>query len=104
MTAVAYVTNKTVFDKQIDAFDRAAPAPRFESLRQAAREQFQRLPLPTRRTEDWRFTSLTPLLNVPFVLGEPASVPASALPVLPAPDALRVVLVNGAFDRSLSSP
>jgi Fe-S cluster assembly protein SufD len=99
MTVVA--EPKERFLDQFEQFDRAA-AVNFRPLRQSARGRFRALDFPTPRTEDWRFTSVAPLLNEPFELSAPAAVEARVLPALPAPDALRLVFVNGRFAPELS--
>jgi Fe-S cluster assembly protein SufD len=68
-------------------------------MRQAARERFRALPLPSARTEDWRFTNLAPLLRVPLELAEitPSDIK------LPPTDVDRIVFVNGVYQPALSS-
>jgi Fe-S cluster assembly protein SufD len=94
--------NKDRFLKQFDQFDRTMAAPKYQPLRQSARGRFRALPLPTPRTEDWRFTSIAPLLKEPFELPAAATVDAAALPAPAAADALRLVFVNGRFAANLS--
>jgi Fe-S cluster assembly protein SufD len=94
---------KTNFTRLFDAFDRTASA-KYQSLRQAARARLQSLPMPTARTEDWRFTNIVPLLDIPFELpGAAPSIDPAVLPALPTPDTLRLVFVNGCYAKSLSS-
>src|SRR5947208_1769095 len=100
MTAVAELKEKDLFARHFDQLDRAGAAPQFQALRQAARGRFRHLTFPGRRTEDWRFTNVAPLLNVAFEPAAFVDVDASVLP--PTPDALRLVFVNGVFDARLS--
>ncbi|MBI3823710.1 MAG: Fe-S cluster assembly protein SufD [Planctomycetes bacterium] len=103
--------DKTTFTKLFADFDRDA-SPRYRALRQAARERFASLPLPTTRAEDWRFTSIAPLLEMPFDL--PTELRKSVriadevlggghekLP-LAVSGSMRLTFVNGRLARSLS--
>src|SRR5262245_2315984 len=75
--------------------------PWLRRLRKAAIARFQALGFPTSRNEDWKFTSLSPLVRIPF---RPAGdsrrrVTAAELaelagPALPGP---RLVFGNGSF-------
>jgi Fe-S cluster assembly protein SufD len=49
-------------------FDRVGDTPRYRELRQAARSHFASIPLPTPRTEDWRFTNVAPIFDTQFQL------------------------------------
>jgi Fe-S cluster assembly protein SufD len=98
------IMENTTFTTLFAPFDRADATPRYRPLRQSARARLQALPLPTARTEDWRFTSVTPIVETPFELPPaPASVDERMLPGLPAPNALRLVFVNGRCVPSLSA-
>jgi Fe-S cluster assembly protein SufD len=90
--------DKTTFTQLFAPFDRAGIAPKFQPLRQSARARLQTLPLPTTRSEDWRFTNVAPLVETPFELPE-TSVDAKLPPVL---NTLRLVFVSGRFVKSLS--
>src|SRR4051812_6404406 len=96
------VEPKDRFLQQFEQLDRSSAGAKFQPLRQSARGRFRALPLPTPRTEDWRFTSIAPLLREPFELPAAAQVDVAVLPALTAPDALRLVFVNGRFARDLS--
>ena len=102
MTAVAELKDRDLFLRHFEQLDRAGAAPQFQALRQAARGRFRHLAFPGRRTEDWRFTSVAPLLNVPFEPAAFVDIAAGALPAPPTPDTLRLVFVNGVFDAKLS--
>ena len=64
---------KNVFTNLFAPFDRAGPAPRYQALRQAARARFQALPWPTARSEDWRFTSISPISETQWELSKEAT-------------------------------
>jgi Fe-S cluster assembly protein SufD len=89
-------------ERFLDLLEQAPTSGQFAKLRQAALARFRELPLPTMRTEDWRFTNIAPLLRVPFEGPTGTTGGAVALPPLPTPDTLRLVFVNGAFQRTLS--
>jgi Fe-S cluster assembly protein SufD len=93
---------KDTYLRHFDVLDRTQPAQKLAPVRHAARQKFRELPFPTPRTEDWRFTSVAPLTTTPFELGAQVGVQADALPVLSAPDAVRLTFVNGWFIRELS--
>jgi Fe-S cluster assembly protein SufD len=59
--------DKTNFTKLFAEFDRDA-SPRFRALRESARARFMEMPWPTTRTEDWRFTNVAPILEMPLEL------------------------------------
>jgi Fe-S cluster assembly protein SufD len=99
MTAVE---TKDRFLKQLEQFDRAAPAAKYQPLRHAARRHFRELSLPTLKTEDWRFTSIAPLLREPFELPAVVKFEQARLPAPTAADAMRLVFVNGKFAADLS--
>src|SRR5436190_1690417 len=94
--------SKTPFTAQFAELDRLSPASRWQPLRQQGRSRFHELPFPTTKTEDWRFTSVTPLLQQKFALPAARTVDPSALPDLSHPDAIRLTFVNGWFTPSLS--
>jgi Fe-S cluster assembly protein SufD len=100
MTAVS--ESKDRYLKLFEQFDRSAAASKYQPLRQLARGRFRALSFPTPRTEDWRFTSVAPLLQEPFELPALAKVDAGVLPAPTSADALRLVFVNGRFAAELS--
>jgi len=85
-----------------------APGPDWlRHLRQSAASRFGEIGFPTRRNEEWRFTNVSPIAEIPFNLATKAQ---SEL----TPDALRpftyagmggtqIVFVNGHFAANLSS-
>lgn len=89
------------------ALDMSAAAPAWlQDFRDQARDRWMRDPMPTRRTEHWKYTTLVPLvrgdyLRQPEALSEvcdPALVTINGL------DASRLVFVNGRYHKALSSP
>jgi Fe-S cluster assembly protein SufD len=80
-------------------FDREASA-KFRALREAARARYAAMPLPSERTEDWRFTTIAPLVETPFDL--PKLMIMHTPPVLP--DRLILDFLNGRFAGHSSSP
>jgi Fe-S cluster assembly protein SufD len=67
MTAVMedkehYLADFTAFEKDWDSANGSS----FADVRQAAIERFAELGFPTTHHEDWRFTNVTPLTQVPF--------------------------------------
>jgi Fe-S cluster assembly protein SufD len=90
----------------VDGAGSLAPAPEFvASARRSGRESFEKSGLPTTRMEDWRFTSLAPLLAHAFGHADP-SAPLSAADLEAAagkPFGPRLVFVNGRFRADLST-
>jgi Fe-S cluster assembly protein SufD len=88
------------------AVAQASPAPLLTALleqRQQAAEQLKACGIPSTGEEDWRFTDLSPLLEIPLA---PASAPSLGTPdlahlVLPEVG-MRLVFVNGRFAPELS--
>ncbi|HET7753111.1 MAG TPA: Fe-S cluster assembly protein SufD [Anaeromyxobacteraceae bacterium] len=83
---------------------RATAEPEFlAAQRRAAAEAFARLRLPTVKHEDWKYTSLAALAQIPWRAAAPASLDAAGLAALTAlPAAPRLVFVNGRYDFRLS--
>ncbi len=76
---------------------------RYLPIRESAMKYFRELPLPSSRTEDWRFTSVANLVKVPFQRASAGlSVKETDLPAMAVADAIRLVFVNGRFDGTLS--
>lgn len=86
-------------------FERQRPHDWLKNLRQAAVARFDESSFPDAQSEDWKFTSVAPLLKIPYALPDKAAVPAALRERLEAeslPDALRLVFVNGVFSSELS--
>ena len=85
----------------------APPAGPLGSLRDDAFHCFDRLGFPTTRLEEWRFTNIAPIVEVPFqapaASGGPDREVLDALP-LPRFGAPELVFVNGSFSPELSDP
>ncbi len=77
-------------------------APWVRSLRAAALDAHRELGVPTTRHEEWKYTPLRRLVERDWAAGEPG--PAVFQRELPRYDegSIRIVLVNGRFDRNLS--
>jgi Fe-S cluster assembly protein SufD len=74
-----------------------------EDLRDRGASRFAALGLPTVRDEDWRFTNVAPIGVVDFTTAEPVSGVAAQLAGFAYADApVRLVIVNGRFDTTLS--
>ncbi|PLA75157.1 Fe-S cluster assembly protein SufD [Hydrogenovibrio sp. SC-1] len=75
--------------------------------REAAQQQLLSLGLPTRKDEDWQYTSIQPLLQQDFRLSETVSTAELSLaqlePFLPDFETIRLVFVDGEFSESLSA-
>jgi Fe-S cluster assembly protein SufD len=74
--------------------------------RAKAQARFDVLGLPKPTDEDWRQTNILPVAPFLATIAQPASVAPAALDAVPlaATIPFRMVLVNGRFDASLSSP
>jgi Fe-S cluster assembly protein SufD len=90
-------------------FEAAAPQPKWLlPVRKAGLASFAAAGFPTLRDEDWRFTNVAPIAQLPFALAREAAVngaearalAAAAFANLPGP---RLVFVNGFFCAKLSS-
>jgi Fe-S cluster assembly protein SufD len=83
--------------------------PAVQRLRKSAIARFDELGFPTARTEDWRFTSVAPLVQTTFQPATPgvtpvADAPGSPLDHVPGMDAAcRIVFVNGYYAPDLSA-
>src|SRR6266508_2835553 len=74
-----------------------------EDLRTRGAAKFAALGIPTVRDEEWRFTNAAPLAAIEFAPAEPMSGAAERLQGFACTDApLRLVIVNGRFDTTLS--
>jgi len=74
-----------------------------EDLRGRGAARFAALGIPTVRDEEWRFTNVAPIGAIDFSLAEPISGTADRLNGFAYTDApVRLVIVNGRFDTTLS--
>jgi Fe-S cluster assembly protein SufD len=75
------------------------------ALRQSAIGAFRRTGFPTTRDEEWRFTSVAPIADTPFLPAPPAAVQASDVApfLVPGLDGPALVFVDGRFAPGLSN-
>jgi len=98
MTALAHGTDQYLrLFEQAEARENGSARPLLRKLRQSAIARFRELGFPAARNEDWKFTSVAPLLQVPFVAAEQAMPAPAGLPPLLSADAVRLVFVAGRF-------
>ena len=74
-------------------------------LREAARTRFAKVGFPTRRDEEWKYTSTMPIVETPFRLADGGAVSADQLSPygLGEIDHVQLVFVNGRFVPHLST-
>ncbi len=80
----------------------ASQAPWLDALRGEGRSAFDAQGLPGRRTEAWKYTRLTRLMDTAFLPGDDVAAPPQVPEALHDFDAYRVALVNGRFVSELS--
>src|SRR2546430_730411 len=100
-------------ERRVDKFERfhkpaTQPAWVFP-LRKAGIARFAERGFPTLKDEDWRFTNIAPIAELPFEpLSEPARNGLSPATISKLTfgglDALRLVFINGFYCAELSSP
>lgn len=72
--------------------------------RQAAQEKLMSKGLPTRKDEDWQYTSLLPLFKHAFTVKPAQEIALEAIqPFLPEFEAIRLTFVDGVFSEELSA-
>jgi Fe-S cluster assembly protein SufD len=95
--------------EKFSRFATAAPEPKsFSALRKAGIAGFAELGFPKLSDEDWRFTNVAPIAQLPFTLAREAVVNGAESKVLDAAvftklPGHRLVFVNGFFSAKLSS-
>lgn len=73
------------------------------SKRMAAQEQLAAMGFPTRKDEDWQYTSLVPFFKHELAVKSPGLVVLDDIkPHLPPVDTIRLVFVDGVFSEELS--
>lgn len=73
-------------------------------LRDRATLWVNKLTIPSKRDEEWRFTNLSPLVEVNFQTPDTFELPQSAVTELTLPEApIRLVFVNGVYAPQLSA-
>jgi Fe-S cluster assembly protein SufD len=92
------------FNQQAIAFADESPKASFlGDVQQAGLNQFKTLPFPTRKTEDWKYTSLFALTKQDYNRAvQNTDFNNQALFNIPELDAHRLVFVNGVFNEALS--
>ncbi len=92
----------------LSAFEQARPTllngtatPKIHAKRKAAIAEFERLGLPTRKSEDWRYTNIAAVLKKGYThtpdLRPPATLPDLSAYRIPNLDVYQVVIVNGQY-------
>lgn len=75
-----------------------------QELRDRASVWVNKLTIPTKRDEEWRFTDLSPLLKVNFQTPDKFDLPQSGVAAFILPEApIRLVYVNGVYAPQLSA-
>jgi len=98
-----YIADFEVFER-----NGASGAPAWvRELRQKAFSRFSELNFPTMRDEEWKYTSVAPLLKVPFRYAPEYSAPVLSKEelgrlIFGQPDWNRLVFVNGVYSKELS--
>ena len=81
---------------------------RLHQIRRAAIDRFAALGFPTTQKEAWRFTNVAPIANTPFQLARYELTGSTIEKLNRSPfanlECSRLVFVNGAYSRELSSP
>jgi len=102
---MAVAEDKEVYLEQQSLLEKRLAGKGFGELREAALDQFQETEFPTSRDEDWKFTSVAPLLRVPFELGARSALATirNRIAAEELATAIRLVFVNGQFVPELSA-
>ncbi len=108
MTQLADAKERYVADFRACAGNGVAGAPAWlKEIREGAIARFAELGFPTTRQEEWRFTSVAPLVETPFVLPPRREVSVTAAELEPLrlgePGGPRAVFVDGRYAPELSS-
>jgi Fe-S cluster assembly protein SufD len=85
------------FAKAYEVFQAAQPETTLDTLRHSGVESFNRLGLPTRRLEEWRYTNLKTIANSEFKITDNKGLSFENTEALPGLDAYKVTLVDGVF-------
>jgi len=78
------------------------PKNQLQARRETAIAKFSSVGFPTLKHSDWKYTSLIPLLQLPFSLSSASSHLDTELAATLAPSHYRLVFVNGRFSQTLS--
>ena len=102
------MSEQTAKDRFLTQFEELPPREdALRPLREDALSRFRKLGLPTRKQEDWKYTSVRPIEQTAFRLPgarEPMSKEQADAQAVPGLEAHRLVFVNGRFAEELSSP
>lgn len=92
-----------LFEAQHAQLNRQASHP-YHQFRKEAMKRMEGLSFPSRRDEEWKYTSVNRLLQPEYQLGTPADVSEGQLRpfLIEGLDAIRLVFINGAFREELS--
>lgn len=77
------------------------------SFRKTALEEFERIGLPTKKSEEWKYTDITevnPFIDLVPLSSSPAFLDKTTDALLKLPSCHRLVFVNGLFSPNLSTP
>jgi Fe-S cluster assembly protein SufD len=100
-----------LYDDLLNGFDTAVVAGENENVQQARHkglESFKRLGFPTRKNEDWKYTSLTPFLQEAYQLRETTKDNAVSSSVIeqahiPSLDCYELFVINGELQASTTA-
>ena len=100
-------TAKDRFLAELDQLDGVQLPPWFREVRQNGAARVREYDFPHHKEEDWRFTSIKPILRTPFTVAKalepiPAADPALEQRRFPEEAAAELVFVNGYFAPELS--
>ncbi len=90
--------SKKRFEDLFNLFEQQLNGKRDQPLHQfrlAAMDKFREPESPPRRTEDWKYTPVSRILQLPLLEGASFSASKSALDAVSIPEALKIVLING---------
>jgi Fe-S cluster assembly protein SufD len=104
LTSYAYLRDLLKQCEGKKTIENVAIASLIQDLRQQAVSQVLESEIPSKKDEEWRFTDLSKLLQIPFQAIEKATVSASDLEafILPEAKQSRIVFVNGFYAPELS--
>jgi Fe-S cluster assembly protein SufD len=92
---------------EFDSFEkrfRGKQSSHLDRLRRSSIERFSQLGFPTQKNEEWKYTNLAQLIELPFVPAAPNGLSNEKLAHLaPGLDGPRLIFVNGHLRRELSS-
>lgn len=96
--------NQDVYFSSFQELENAPQQPWLQRLRRAAMDRFADLGFPTTRLEEWKFTSVAPIVQTSFQAAQAAGLPAGELEKIPLAGLgyPRLTFVNGYFSPRLS--